>query len=278
MYGLEENLKKAKIEKERMDKVSDYCEGKLTEAKILYSSGKLALAFETVNRLIEIVKKNECSNSLKVSIIFQAAIYLRLQENTNSNIDSIQKTIEYYQLSLKYIMNCSETTKNLYKNPILISLCHAKFMEIDARLGSPELKNEILSSEKLIIKHINDMNSQIQAINRYLTMANNIEGNLLETAHCSLYCLKYYCAYLKIYHAQLKEKEIKPDIQGIKDSSNSYSRNNILTNKIVNSLYVESFKIFYELSQNNNDFDGKSSFHLRSCFMHLVLFYILQES
>ena len=275
MSGLEENQKKAKIEKDRMDKVADYCEGKLTEAELLYSSGQVAASCEAVKSLIPIAKTNDCYKSLRVRITCQAAIDLASQSSTASNIDSIKTVIEYYQLSLKYIMNCDDYTSKQYMNLIIIGLCHAKFMEIDLRIGSPELKNEILSSEDKIIKLINDMNFQIQAINKYLTMANaNINENLLETAHCSQYCLQYYCAYLKIYHAQLKEKEIKPDI---KDGSNINDHSDALTNKITNSLYIESFKIFHELSKNSNNFDGKSSFHLRSCFMHLVLFKILQE-
>ena len=284
MFELEENRKQAKIEKDRMDKVADYCDSKLAEAKTLYSSGQMAESFEVLKSLISIAKTNDCYMSLRVSITCQAAIYLGAQSSTASNIDSINTVIEYYQLSLKYIMNCDDYTNKQYMKSIIIGLCHAKLLEIDLRIGSPELKNEILSSEAKITKHINDMNCQIQAINKYLTMANaNINKNLLETAHCSQYCLQYYCAYLKIYHAQLKEKKIKPDIpdiqdiQDIQDSSNSYAPSDALTNKIANSLYIESFKLFHELSKNTNDFGGKNSFHLRSCFMHLVLFNFLQE-
>ena len=100
------------------------------------------------------------------------------------------------------------------------------------------------------------------------SMKSNFGPVLLQTAQCSQYCLQYYCAYLKIYHAQLKEKALKTDI---------LNNNDELKIKNINSLHVESFKLFHELSKNTNYFGGKSSFHLRSCFMHLVLFNFLQK-
>ena len=45
-----------------------------------------------------------------------------------------------------------------------------------------------------------------------------------------------------------------------------------------NCILIESFKIFHDLSKNSNNFNGKGSFYLRSCFMCLVLFKILQEN
>lgn len=278
MSGLEENQKKAKIEKESQEKLSQDCRNTLTIAKSQKKAGNITEAYETVKSLIPIIKTHTFENSLKARITCQAAIYLASLRNTPTNLNSINQLAEYYKLSLKYISTCDDSNKKLYLTSAIVGLCHAKLMGINLKLSSYELKDEIISSEDKIIKNIHDMNSTIQAINKHLTINNsNIDKNLLERAHCSQYCLQYYCAYLKIYHAQLKEKEIKQDIQDIQDSSNSYSPNDMLTNKVINSLYIESFKLFYELSKNTNNFGGKSSFHLRSCFMHLVLFNILQE-
>ena len=56
MSGLEENQKKAKIEKESQEKLSQDCRNTLTIAKFQYREGNITAAYETVESLIPIVK------------------------------------------------------------------------------------------------------------------------------------------------------------------------------------------------------------------------------